>query len=61
MSLSQIRLAILAKEKQERGIEQVLKDLLAQELGSHTPMTDDSWTSSLYRETAILAHIEKFL
>ena len=33
----------------------------AQELGSHTPMTDDSWASSLYLETAKPAHIELFL
>ncbi|KAJ2925072.1 hypothetical protein H1R20_g12021, partial [Candolleomyces eurysporus] len=61
MSLRHIKLARLAKEKQERSMEEVLKDLLTQELGNHTPMTDDSWISSLYLDTATPAAIDKFL
>ncbi|RXW19649.1 hypothetical protein EST38_g6200 [Candolleomyces aberdarensis] len=39
----------------------VLGDLLAQELGKNTPMTDDDWESSLYLDVAAPQEIEKFL
>ncbi|KAJ2925070.1 hypothetical protein H1R20_g12023, partial [Candolleomyces eurysporus] len=39
----------------------VLGDLLTQELGKNTPMTDGGWASTLYLDVSIPQDIEKFL
>ncbi|KAJ2925062.1 hypothetical protein H1R20_g12048, partial [Candolleomyces eurysporus] len=45
----------------EKDAAEVFGDLLAQELGDSTPMTDDAWASSLYVDVATPQDVEKFL